>query len=66
MKLKLSGDYSHGNVYTHCVFVCLCVPLDEFDGSEGLVHVPNGEVEAEVQHGVSGLLLTALQTNKVT
>ncbi len=40
--------------------VFVCVPLDEFDGFKCFVHVPYSEVEAEVQHGVSGLFLTAL------
>ncbi len=37
-----------------------CVPLDEFDGFKCFVHVSYSEVEAEVQHGVSGLFLAAL------
>ena len=40
-------------------------PLDELDGPEGLVHVADSQVEAEVEHGVSRALLTALQAHKV-
>lgn len=36
------------------------LPLDELDGLEGLVHVADGEVEAEVEHGVAGGLLALL------
>lgn len=41
------------------------LPLDEFDRPEGFVHVTDGQVEAEVQHGVTGGLLTVLQAHKV-
>ena len=41
------------------------IPLDELDGFEGLIHVTDGQVEAEAEHGVAGGLLTALQTHKV-
>lgn len=41
------------------------LPLDELNGLEGLVHVSDGEVEAEVEHGVASGPFTLLQTNKV-
>lgn len=44
----------------------MSVPLDEFDGFEGFVHVSDGEVEAEVQHGVSSGFLAALQPDEIS
>lgn len=41
------------------------LPLDELDGLEGLVHVADGQVEAEVEHGVAGGPLALLQAHKV-
>lgn len=41
------------------------LPLDELDGLERFVHVADGEVEAEVEHGIPGGLLAVLQANKV-
>jgi len=42
------------------------VPLDELDGFEGFVHVADGQVEAEVEHGVASRLLTVLQAHEVS
>lgn len=41
------------------------LPLDQLDGLEGLVHVADGQVEAEVEHGVAGGPLALLQAHKV-
>ena len=42
------------------------LPLDELYGLEGFVHVSDGQVEAEVEHGVAGRLLAVLQAHKVS
>ena len=41
------------------------IPSDEFDGSEGFVHVPKSRVEAEVRHGPESGRFTGLETNIV-
>lgn len=41
------------------------LPLNEFDGLERFVHVADGEVEAEVEHGVTRGLVAVLQAFKV-
>ena len=40
--------------------------LDELDGLEGFVHIADGQVKAEVEHGVAGGLLAVLQAHKVS
>lgn len=42
------------------------LPLDEFDRLEGFVHIADGQIEAEVEHGVTGGLLTVLQAHEVS
>jgi len=34
------------------------VPLYQLDGFERLIHVPSSQIEAEVQHGIPGSLIT--------
>ena len=46
-------------------FLTSTVPSDEFDGSEGFVHVPKSRVEAEVRHGPESGRFTGLETNIV-
>ena len=41
-------------------------PLDNFDCFESLVHVAEGQVEAEIHHCCLGRLLGLLKTDKVT
>lgn len=36
------------------------LPLDELDRLEGFIHITDGQVEAEVEHGIAGGLLTVL------
>lgn len=42
------------------------LPLDELDRLEGFVHITDGQIEAEVEHGVTGGLLTVLQAHEVS
>lgn len=44
----------------------LLLPFDELDCLEGLVHVPNSEIEAEVEHGVPRGLVALFQADKVS
>lgn len=40
-------------------------PFDELDGPEGLIHVPDGQEKAEVDHGVPRGLVAVLQPYEV-
>lgn len=58
------GGCAHGR---HALLhVCTALPLDELDGLEGFVHIADGQVKAEVEHGVAGGLLAVLQAHKVS
>lgn len=58
---------AHTAELAHAMMSCTygTVPLDELDGLEGFIHVTDGQVEAEVEHGVTRGLLTLLQAHKV-
>lgn len=43
---------THNELYTNTI------PFYQLDRFERLIHVSGGEVEAEVQHGISGGLVT--------
>lgn len=67
---KQTGTCPHAILHvstevTHAVMIH-ALPLDELDGLEGFVHITNGKVETEVEHGVAGGLLAVFQTHKIS
>lgn len=42
------------------------LPLDELNRLEGFVHIADGQVKTEVEHGITRGFLTVLQAHKVS
>lgn len=55
-------DATHNYYYEPCEVL----PLDEFNGLKSFIHISNGEVEAKVEHSVTGGLLTVLHAHKIS